>query len=181
MKIKLDENIRTLREALPPEKGAEALPLVSGFTSAGPLNLSLRGDINDQFSIQQTVFPLGTRDRLLEGCSQHLHHRGSSQEGMAQLLQILPELQIIQVRAGNRSDPVEGSGKVARNGGDHVRITAGVDGLEQRLPNSERLGIFVPWLQINSGRDLLGHPSRCAGPHIRAGETAGGAPDAGAG
>ena len=53
---------------------------------------------------------------------------------MTQILQLLPELQVIQVGLGDRSGPVEGSRKIARNGGDRVRIPARVDSLEESLP-----------------------------------------------
>jgi len=45
---------------------------------------------------------------------------GLLQEGMTYLLQLLPELQLIQIGLGDCLDPVEGSRKIAGNGGDCI-------------------------------------------------------------
>jgi hypothetical protein len=57
----------------------------------------------------------------------------SWQKRMSQMVQVLPELQIIQVGLWDCSNTIECSRKVAGNSGNRIRITATVDGLKERL------------------------------------------------
>ena len=54
------------------------------------------------------------------------------------MIQVLPELQIIQVGLWDCSNAIECSRKVAGDGGNRIRIAATVDGFKERL--SEVLG-----------------------------------------
>ena len=49
------------------------------------------------------------------------------------MIQVLPELQIIQVGLGDCSNTIECTRKVAGDSGNGVRITATVDGLKERF------------------------------------------------